>query len=135
MVVHFRIMRIQKFIFFRSCQIKHFFLLSPQLIVHAYCDLMEEPLIKYPEGLYCPAGDFYIDPYGKVDRALVTHAHSDHARSGHKSYLVSKPCLPLLKLRLGQDVVAEGIDYGETRLIGVPAYHFILPVTFWDRLR
>ena len=79
---------------------------------------MEEPLIKYPEGLYCPAGDFYIDPYGKVDRALVTHAHSDHARSGHKSYLVSKPCLPLLKLRLGQDVVAEGIDYGETRQIG-----------------
>ena len=71
-----------------------------------------------PEGLYCPAGDFYIDPRGQVERALVTHAHSDHARSGHKSYLVSKPCLPLLKLRLGQDVVAEGIDYGETRQIG-----------------
>ena len=71
-----------------------------------------------PEGLYCPAGDFYIDPRGQVERALVTHAHSDHARSGHKSYLVSKPCLPLLKLRLGQDVVAEGIDYGATRQIG-----------------
>ena len=71
-----------------------------------------------PEGLYCPAGDFYIDPRGQVERALVTHTHSDHARSGHKSYLVSKPCLPLLKLRLGQDVVAEGIDYGATRQIG-----------------
>ncbi len=79
---------------------------------------MQEPLIVHPEGLYCPAGDFYIDPRGKVDRALVTHAHSDHARLGHKYYLVSESCLPLLKLRLGQDVVAEGVPFGETRKIG-----------------
>ena len=71
-----------------------------------------------PEGLYCPAGDFYIDPRGQVERALVTHAHSDHARSGHKSYLVSETCLSLLKLRLGQEVKAEGIPFGETRKIG-----------------
>jgi len=79
---------------------------------------MEEPMIIRPEGLYCPAGDFYIDPRGQVERALVTHAHSDHARSGHKSYLVSATCLPLLKLRLGQEVKAEGIPFGETRKIG-----------------
>ena len=36
------------------------------------------------EGLYCPAGDFYIDPKGRVENALITHAHSDHARAGHK---------------------------------------------------
>ena len=60
--------------------------------------LMQEPLIVRPEGLYCPSGDFYIDPRGKVERAMVTHAHSDHARPGHNSYLVSQTCLPLLKL-------------------------------------
>lgn len=79
---------------------------------------MQEPLIVRPEGLYCPAGDFYIDPQGKVDRALVTHAHSDHARPGHKSYLVSETCFPLLKLRLGQEIKAEGIPFGEIRKIG-----------------
>ncbi|MEK9773430.1 MAG: ligase-associated DNA damage response exonuclease [Opitutae bacterium] len=79
---------------------------------------MEEPLVVRPEGLYCPAGNFYIDPRGQVERALITHAHSDHARSGHKSYLVSQACLPLLKLRLGEEIIAEGICYGETRKIG-----------------
>ncbi|MEM9227647.1 MAG: DNA ligase-associated DEXH box helicase, partial [Verrucomicrobiota bacterium] len=37
-----------------------------------------------PQGLYCPAGDFYIDPWRPVERAVVTHAHSDHARPGCK---------------------------------------------------
>lgn len=79
---------------------------------------MQEPLIVRPEGLYCPSGDFYIDPRGKVERAMVTHAHSDHARPGHNSYLVSQTCLPLLKLRLGHDIQAEGLPFGETRKIG-----------------
>lgn len=79
---------------------------------------MKEPLTVRPEGLYCEAGDFYIDPRGRVERALVTHAHSDHARPGHTHYLVSKSCLPLLKLRLGQEISAEGIPFGEKRKIG-----------------
>jgi len=41
------------------------------------------PLITRPEGLYCPAGDFYIDPLRPVARALITHGHADHARAGH----------------------------------------------------
>ena len=86
---------------------------------------MEEPMIVRPEGLYCPAGDFYIDPRGQVERALVTHAHSDHARSGHKSYLVSETCLPLLKLRLGHEVKAEGIPFEETRKIGDALVSFL----------
>jgi len=81
-------------------------------------------MIVRPEGLYCSAGDFYIDPRGQVERALVTHAHSDHARPGHKSYLVSETCLPLLKLRLGQEVKAEGIPFGETRKIGDASVSF-----------
>jgi len=79
---------------------------------------LKEPLTVRPEGLYCEAGDFYIDPRGKVKRALVTHAHSDHARSGHTHYLVSKSCVPLLKLRLGQEISVEGIPFGEKRKIG-----------------
>ena len=86
---------------------------------------MKEPLVVRPEGLYCEAGDFYIDPRGRVDRALVTHAHSDHARPGHAHYLVSQSCLPLLKLRLGADISAEGIPFGEKRKIGgaVVSFH------------
>jgi putative mRNA 3-end processing factor len=79
---------------------------------------MKEPLIVRPEGLYCEAGGFYIDPRGRVDRALVTHAHSDHARPGHAHYLVSQSCLPLIKIRLGADISAEGIPFGEKRKIG-----------------
>ena len=79
---------------------------------------MVEPLVVRPQGLYCPAGDFYIDPRGRVERALVTHAHSDHARPGHANYLVSETCLPLLKLRLGQEITAEGLPYGKIRRIG-----------------
>jgi putative mRNA 3-end processing factor len=86
---------------------------------------MKEPLVVRPEGLYCEAGDFYIDPRGRVDRALVTHAHSDHARLGHAHYLVSQSCLPLIKIRLGADISAEGIPFGEKRKIGgaVVSFH------------
>ena len=72
-------------------------------------------MVVRDEGLYCEAGDFYIDPRGRVKRALVTHAHSDHARSGHDHYLVSQSCLPLIKLRLGADISVEGIPFGERR--------------------
>ena len=86
---------------------------------------MQEPLVVRPEGLYCESGDFYIDPRGRVERALVTHAHSDHARPGHTHYLVSQSCLPLIKLRLGADISVEGIGFGERRKIGdaVVSFH------------
>lgn len=71
-----------------------------------------------PSGIYCPAGDFYVDPKGSVKRALVTHAHSDHARPGHESYLCSNPCLPLLELRLGKKAKIEGIPFGQKHKIG-----------------
>ena len=71
-----------------------------------------------PCGLYCPAGDFYVDPKGSVKKALVTHAHSDHARPGHENYLCSDPCLPLLHLRLGKKAKFESIPFGEKHKIG-----------------
>ncbi len=70
------------------------------------------------EGLYCPAGDFFIDPRGQVKNALITHAHSDHARAGHNQYLCSENCTSLLQVRIGKDAKIEGLKYGEKRKIG-----------------
>lgn len=71
-----------------------------------------------PEGLYCPAGDFFVDPWGKVDRAIVTHAHSDHARWGSRLYLCSRPSVPLMETRLGAEMRIEGWEYGEEHSVG-----------------
>jgi putative mRNA 3-end processing factor len=76
------------------------------------------PLIEFTEaGLYCRAGGFYIDPWKPVDRAIITHAHSDHARYGSRWYLCHHLTLPLLRLRLG-DIVAESIGWNEPLKIG-----------------
>ena len=71
-----------------------------------------------PEGLYCAAGDFYIDPWRPVDRAVITHAHADHARPGMQQYLVSNAGMPLYRSRLGVYASLQGIDYGETITLG-----------------
>mgnify|MGYP001158348850 FL=1 len=70
------------------------------------------------EGLYIPAGDFYIDPKGSVKRAVITHAHSDHARSGHESYLCSETCKPLLQIRIGESSKIESVPFGKKIKIG-----------------
>jgi putative mRNA 3-end processing factor len=69
------------------------------------------------EGLFCAAGDFYIDPWRGVDRALITHGHADHARRGSAAYLCAAPGVGVLKTRLG-DVSVEGLPFGEPRQIG-----------------
>lgn len=74
-------------------------------------------IIATPAGLYCPDGDFHIDPSGRVPRALVTHGHSDHAARGMGAYLTSAPALPVIRHRLGK-ITAEGLAYGESRQIG-----------------
>ena len=63
-------------------------------------------------GLYCEAGDFYIDPWRPVSRAVITHAHADHARFGSDLYVCHPLTAPILKKRLG-DVAIETADYGE----------------------
>ena len=70
-----------------------------------------------PAGIYCPAGDFYIDPWRPVPRALITHSHADHARSGMGSYLATDIAAPVMRHRLG-DIPLETVRYGETRQIG-----------------
>ncbi|WP_204313234.1 hypothetical protein, partial [Klebsiella michiganensis] len=68
-----------------------------------YPDTMRpsELLCSRPEGLYCPPGDFFIDPVRQVDRALITHGHSDHARSGHRAVLATRETLDIMALRYG----------------------------------
>ena len=65
------------------------------------------------EGLYCEAGDFYIDPWRPVARAVVTHAHSDHARPGCQHYLAARAGEHLLRMRLGAQANIECVAYGE----------------------
>lgn len=68
-------------------------------------------------GLYCEAGDFYIDPWRPVDRAVVTHAHSDHATAGCERYLCSQIGVEVLRQRVHQGARIEGAAYGETTTI------------------
>jgi len=89
-------------------------------------------MLKFNDnGIYCEQADVYIDPWGQVDRAIITHAHSDHARWGSRHYLAHHFSVPILRWRLGADINATGIEYGEEITInGVkislhPAGHII----------
>ena len=76
-----------------------------------------------PSGIYCPAGDFHIDPWRPVPRALITHGHADHARSGMGAYLATDLAAPVMRHRLG-DIPLETVRYGEARQIGGAAVSF-----------
>ena len=86
-----------------------------------------------PEGLYCPPGDFYIDPVGQVSRALVTHGHSDHARAGHAAVLATRETLDIMALRYGGDFAGttqaasfgEEINVNGVRVVFHPAGHVL----------
>lgn len=72
----------------------------------------DSPLIAWTEkGLYCEAGGFYIDPHRAVDVAVITHAHSDHARKGCKRYITVSSGVGLLKSRLGKSIHVEDHPY------------------------
>ena len=70
-------------------------------------------IVQRPEGLYCPAGDFHIDPWKPVARAVITHAHGDHARRGHGAYLAQAQSAGVLRARLGADISLQTLAYGE----------------------
>jgi putative mRNA 3-end processing factor len=82
-------------------------------------------------GLYCEAGDFHVDPWEPVERAVITHAHGDHARAGSASYLCSREGQGVLRTRLGAAVSIQAMDWGEpTNINGVrvslhPAGHIL----------
>jgi putative mRNA 3-end processing factor len=74
-----------------------------------------------PEGLYCVPGDFYIDPVRAVPRAVITHAHADHARPGHGAVLATAETLAIMRTRLGDALAGDtrqALGYGETLRLG-----------------
>ncbi len=74
---------------------------------------MPELLEFTNRGIYCPAADVYVDPWKAVDKAVITHAHTDHATRGHKHYLAHKTSAPLIKHRLGSKTNVQPLDYDE----------------------
>ncbi len=89
-------------------------------------------LLEFTErGIFCPQADVYIDPWKPVAHAVITHGHSDHARWGMGRYLCHRDTEPILRLRLGPDIVCQPVDYKETVIVnGVsislhPAGHII----------
>lgn len=75
---------------------------------------MKEQLLTFTsKGIYCSAGDFYIDPWQPVDVAVITHAHGDHARPGSKSYIAHAHTCRLLKTRIGEEH-SSAVEYGQT---------------------
>ena len=89
-------------------------------------------LLEYSrKGIYCPQADIYIDPSRRVENAIITHAHGDHARPGSKHYLAHKHSEPVLRMRLGEQISLRTVEYGESFTInGVrfslhPAGHII----------
>ena len=96
----------------------------------------EQLLCPRPEGLYCPPGDFYVDPTRPVDRAVITHGHADHARAGHGRVLATQATLDIMAVRYGADFAekTEAAGYGQhvsrnaVEVTLVPAGHVL-----WDR--
>lgn len=78
---------------------------------------LDDLVVLRPEGLYCPAGDFHIDPWRPVPRAVITHGHGDHARGGMGFYHCSTDSVPILRWRLGE-VPLQAHAYGESFNVG-----------------
>lgn len=79
---------------------------------------MAESILSFrKEGIYCERADIYIDPWKPVDKAIITHAHSDHARWGMKHYAAHPLSIPIMKMRLGNDISTESWQYGESKSI------------------
>lgn len=75
-------------------------------------------IVSTDAGLYCPAGDFYIDPARGVPRAVITHAHADHARSGSKHYWCAAPGYGPVRARLGSGGGITAVEYGQHFTLG-----------------
>lgn len=93
---------------------------------------IKSPILEFrPQGIYCPIGDFYIDPWTPVNHAIITHGHADHARWGMNKYLCHHHTAPILKSRIGPEILVESLEYSEAiNINGVkvsfhPAGHII----------
>lgn len=73
----------------------------------------DELIIHTPRGLYSPHADAYLDPWSPVERAIITHAHSDHATPGCGAYICSSSCEPLLRIRIGPEASIRAVPFNE----------------------
>ena len=82
----------------------------------------EDILVPTPAGVCCKRGGFYIDPTRPVEKALITHGHSDHARPGHRAVLATADTLAIMRLRLGEGAMGhtQALAYCEPLSIGAP---------------
>ncbi len=93
----------------------------------------EDILTPTPAGVCCKIGSFHIDPTRPVERALITHAHSDHARAGHGAVLATQETLDLMRLRYGENFAGatqaigycESVDLGGAKVTFHPAGHVL----------
>src|SRR5215472_9347107 len=93
-----------------------------------------------PAGLYCPPGDFYIDPVRPVPRAVITHGHADHARAGHEHVAATPETLAIMAVRYGEGFAGDArpLAYGETmerdgvEVTLVPAGHVLGSRRSWS---
>lgn len=93
----------------------------------------EQLLHPTPAGLYCPVGDFYIDPVRAVDRAVITHGHADHARAGHGAVLATPETIAIMASRYGEEFTAtrqptklgEATDINGVKVSLAPAGHVL----------
>jgi putative mRNA 3-end processing factor len=86
----------------------------------------EQILVPTPSGLCSKPGGFHIDPTRPVDKALITHGHSDHARPGHGAVLATQETLDIMRLRYGENFAGstQAIEYGETVKLGSTSVSF-----------
>ncbi|MEO6565135.1 MAG: ligase-associated DNA damage response exonuclease [Casimicrobiaceae bacterium] len=91
---------------------------------------MNDLVVLRPEGLYCPPGNFFIDPWAAVDHAVITHAHADHAHRGHAHYLAAEPAGDVLRARLGAIDLrtlpyGDAVEHAGVRISFHPAGHVL----------
>ena len=85
---------------------------------------MKEPLLAFTnKGIYCAAADVYLDPWKPVDKALITHGHSDHSRWGHGQYITHHRNIPIIRHRLGA-IQVKGVEWGESLSIRGVKFQF-----------
>src|SRR5213593_3868205 len=80
----------------------------------------QDILVPTPSGVCCKLGGFHIDPTRSVDKAVITHGHSDHARAGHGAVLATQETLDLMRLRYGENFAGttQALRYSETVTLG-----------------
>ena len=91
----------------------------------------EDSLLPTAAGLCCKPGGFHVDPIRPVERALITHGHSDHARAGHGAVLATQETLDMMRLRYGENFAGspQAIRYGEKLQLGRPRFRSTRPAT------